>query len=290
MIKMNKANNNSKKSRFQIVWRRLKKNKMAMLGLYVIILMIIISALAPYLAPYDYDRQDYNAVLAGPCQEHKLGTDEFGRDILSRLLYGAKYSFEFGIVAVAVGAAIGLFLGSIAGFFGGRIDNIIMRFLDIYQSVPMMVMAIALTASMGSGMRSAVIAIGISTMPIYARLIRGSLLEIRGMEYIEAATAINASKMRILLRHMIPNAISPVIVTLTMSVGLNVLAGASLSFVGLGAQQPLPEWGAMLSAGRGFMRDYPRLVIFPGILIMILVLAFNMFGDGLRDALDPRQN
>lgn len=283
-------NNSGKKSRFQIVWKRLKKNKMAMVGLYIIIIMLIVSALAPYLAPYDYDTQDYSAVLQKPNSEHLLGADDFGRDILSRLLYGAKYSFEFGIVAVIVGAVVGLLLGSIAGFFGGWVDNIIMRFLDIYQSVPMMVMAIALTASLGAGMRSAVIAIGISTMPIYARLIRGSLLEIRGMEYIEAATAINASKMRILLKHMIPNAISPVIVTLTMSVGLNVLAGASLSFVGLGAQQPLPEWGAMLSAGRGYMRDYPQLVIFPGILIMILVLAFNLFGDGLRDALDPRQN
>ncbi|NLZ61364.1 MAG: ABC transporter permease [Acholeplasmataceae bacterium] len=287
---MNSVGKSGKKSRFQIVWRRLRKNKMAMVGLYVIIIMLAVSALAPYLAPYDYDKQNYSAVLQFPNSEHKLGTDEFGRDILSRLLYGARYSFEFGIVAVAVGAAIGLFLGSLAGFFGGRTDNIIMRFLDIYQSVPMMVMAIALTASLGAGMRSAVIAIGISTMPIYARLIRGSLLEIRGMEYIEAAVAINASKLRILIKHMIPNAISPVIVTLTMSVGLNILAGASLSFVGLGAQQPLPEWGAMLSAGRGYMRDYPQLVIFPGILIMVLVLAFNMFGDGLRDALDPRQN
>ena len=279
-----------KKTRFQIVWKRLKKNKMAMVGLYIIILMIIVSSIAPYIAPYSYDKQDYTAAMQGPSDEHLLGTDEFGRDILSRLLYGAKYSFEFGIVAVFVGAAIGLFLGSIAGFFGGWIDNIIMRFLDIYQSVPMMVMAIALTSSLGAGMKSAVIAIGISTMPIYARLIRGSLLEIRSMEYIEAATAINAGKLRILMRHMIPNAISPVIVTLTMSVGLNVLAGASLSFIGLGAQQPLPEWGAMLSAGRAFMRDHPRLVILPGILIMLLVLSFNMFGDGLRDALDPRQN
>lgn len=283
-------NSSKKKSRFQIVWKRLKKNKMAMVGLYIIIIMLILAAVAPCIAPYDYDKQDYQAIMKGPSSEHVLGTDEFGRDILSRLLYGAKYSFEFGILAVFVGAAIGLILGSIAGFFGGWTDNIIMRFLDIYQSVPMMVMAIALTSSLGAGMKSAVIAIGISTMPIYARLIRGSLLEIRGMEYIEAATAINASKLRILLRHMIPNAISPVIVTLTMSVGLNVLAGASLSFIGLGAQQPLPEWGAMLSEGRSYMRDYPRLVILPGALIMTLVLSFNMFGDGLRDALDPRQN
>ena len=282
-------NKGKKKSRFQIVWKRLKKNKMAMVGLYIIIIMLIVSASAPYIAPYDYSEMGQE-ILAVPSSEHLLGTDEFGRDVLSRLLYGARYSFEFGIVAVFVGAAVGLLMGSIAGFFGGWVDNIIMRFLDIYQSVPMMVMAIALSSSLGAGMRSAVIAIGISTLPIYARLIRGSLLEIRGMEYIEAAVSVNASKSRILLRHMIPNAISPVIVTLTMSVGLNVLAGASLSFIGLGAQQPLPEWGAMLSAGRDYMRDYQRLVILPGALIMILVLSFNMFGDGLRDALDPRQN
>ena len=282
-------NKGKKKSRFQIVWKRLKKNKMAMVGLYIIIIMLIVSAIAPYIAPYDYSEMGQE-ILAVPSSEHLLGTDEFGRDVLSRLLYGARYSFEFGIVAVFVGAAVGLLMGSIAGFFGGWVDNIIMRFLDIYQSVPMMVMAIALSSSLGAGMRSAVIAIGISTLPIYARLIRGSLLEIRGMEYIEAAVSVNASKSRILLRHMIPNAISPVIVTLTMSVGLNVLAGASLSFIGLGAQQPLPEGGAMLSAGRDYMRDYQRLVILPGALIMILVLSFNMFGDGLRDALDPRQN
>ena len=282
-------NKGKKKSRFQIVWKRLKKNKMAMVGLYIIIIMLIVSAIAPYIAPYDYSEMGQE-ILAVPSSEHLLGTDEFGRDVLSRLLYGARYSFEFGIVAVFVGAAVGLLMGSIAGFFGGWVDNIIMRFLDIYQSVPMMVMAIALSSSLGAGMRSAVIAIGISTLPIYARLIRGSLLEIRGMEYIEAAVSVNASKSRILLRHMIPNAISPVIVTLTMSVGLNVLAGASLSFIGLGAQQPLTEWGAMLSAGRDYMRDYQRLVILPGALIMILVLSFNMFGDGLRDALDPRQN
>lgn len=282
-------NKGKKKSRFQIVWKRLKKNKMAMVGLYIIIIMLVVSAIAPYIAPYDYSEMGQE-ILAVPSSEHLLGTDEFGRDVLSRLLYGARYSFEFGIVAVFVGAAVGLLMGSIAGFFGGWVDNIIMRFLDIYQSVPMMVMAIALSSSLGAGMRSAVIAIGISTLPIYARLIRGSLLEIRGMEYIEAAVSVNASKSRILLRHMIPNAISPVIVTLTMSVGLNVLAGASLSFIGLGAQQPLPEWGAMLSAGRDYMRDYQRLVILPGALIMILVLSFNMFGDGLRDALDPRQN
>ena len=226
-------NKGKKKSRFQIVWKRLKKNKMAMVGLYIIIIMLIVSAIAPYIAPYDYSEMGQE-ILAVPSSEHLLGTDEFGRDVLSRLLYGARYSFEFGIVAVFVGAAVGLLMGSIAGFFGGWVDNIIMRFLDIYQSVPMMVMAIALSSSLGAGMRSAVIAIGISTLPIYARLIRGSLLEIRGMEYIEAAVSVNASKSRILLRHMIPNAISPVIVTLTMSVGLNVLAGASLSFIGLG--------------------------------------------------------
>ena len=282
-------NKGKKKSRFQIVWKRLKKNKMAMVGLYIIIIMLIVSAIAPYIAPYDYSEMGQE-ILEGPSSEHRLGADEVGRDVRSRLLYGARYSFEFGIVAVFVGAAVGLLMGSIAGFFGGWVDNIIMRFLDIYQSVPMMVMAIALSSSLGAGMRSAVIAIGISTLPIYARLIRGSLLEIRGMEYIEAAVSVNASKSRILLRHMIPNAISPVIVTLTMSVGLNVLAGASLSFIGLGAQQLLPEWGAMLSAGRDYMRDYQRLVILPGALIMILVLSFNMFGDGLRDALDPRQN
>lgn len=281
---------NRKKSRFQIVWRRLRKNKLAVVGLVVILVMMVLAVAAPALSPYPYDQQDYTAILAEPSAEHLLGTDEYGRDIFSRLLCGTRYSFEFGILSVVVGAAIGIAYGSISGFFGGRTDNILMRVLDIYQSIPMMILAIALAASMGPGMKSSVIAIGVATMPVYARLIRGSLLEIRGMEYIEACTAVNAQRWRILIKHMIPNAISPVIVTLTMSVGLNVLCGASLSFIGLGAQAPLPEWGAMLSAGRAYMRDYPRLVWYPGMMIMILVLSFNLFGDGLRDALDPRQN
>ena len=279
-----------KRTYSQIIWRRLRKNKLAVVGLVVIIGMIILAIIAPYIAPYPYDKQDFSAILASPSLTHLLGTDELGRDIFSRLICGTTYSMEYGILSVIVGVVIGVAYGSISGYFGGRLDNILMRFLDIYQSIPMMILAIALAASIGPGMNSAVIAIGVATMPVYARLIRGSLLEIRGMEFIEASRAVNAQSWRILLKHMIPNAISPVIVAVTMSVGFNVLCGAALSFIGLGAQAPLPEWGAMLSAGRAYMRDYPGLVWYPGIMIMILVLSFNLFGDGLRDALDPRQN
>ena len=276
------------KSQFAEVMHRLAKNKLAMLGLIIIVLMVVIALAAPLIAPYDYMEQDYTSIYASPSAQHLLGTDRLGRDILSRLIYGARQSLRIGVFSVAIAATLGTVIGSIAGYYGGKLDNILMRILDIYQSIPGMLLSIALAASLGPGIDNAIIAIGISTIPAYARIIRASILTVRGKEYIEAATAINASDRRIILKHVLPNAIAPLIVEITMNIGNSILAAATLSFIGLGAQPPSPEWGAMLVEGRSFLRDYPHLVLYPGICIMASVLSFNLLGDGLRDALDPR--
>jgi len=275
-------------SRTAMIFHQLKKNKLAMVGMVVIILLLILAVIGPYIMPYEYDEQDYGSLLISFSREHPLGTDELGRDILSRLIYGTRISLTMGLLVVFFGALLGIIFGCIAGYYGGRIDNYIMRFLDIYQSIPTILLAIAMASALKPGLQNTVIALSVASFPRYARLIRASIMQIRGLEYIEAARAINASSLRILLTHLIPNAISPMIVYVTMQIGASILVAASLSFIGLGAPPPLPEWGAMLSGGRSLMREYPMLVLYPGLMIMITVLAFNVFGDGLRDALDPR--
>lgn len=276
------------KSQFAEVMHRLAKNKLAMLGLIIIVVMVLLAVAAPLVAPYDYMAQDYTAIYSTPSREHLLGTDGLGRDILSRLIYGTRQSLRIGVLSVAIAAVLGTIMGSIAGYYGGAVDNILMRILDIYQSIPGMLLSIALAASLGPGINNAILAIGISTIPAYARIIRASILTVREKEYIEAAVAINASDSRIIMKHVLPNAIAPLIVEITMNIGNSILAAATLSFIGLGAQPPAPEWGAMLCEGRNYMRDYGYLVIYPGICIMASVLSFNLLGDGLRDALDPR--
>ncbi len=283
-----KKKKNKKRSQFGEVWHRLKKSKIAVASLIVLILIFITSALAPVLAPYNYDQEDFNASFASPSKEHLLGTDRLGRDILSRLLYGSQQSLKIGIYSTAFAAVIGILLGALAGYYGGRIDNLIMRFLDVYQGIPMFLLCVTLAAVLGPSLRNAIIAIGISSVPGYARMMRASILTVGEMEYIEAARAINATDKRIILKHIIPNAISPLIVMITMSMGSSVLAGAGMSFIGLGVQAPIPEWGAMISDARSFLRGHGELALYPGICVIITVLAFNLLGDGLRDALDPR--
>ena len=279
-----------KKNNYRIVaiFRHLRKNKLAMAGMIVIIILLLVAAFGPYIMPFEYFEQNPQSILVLSSREHPLGTDQLGRDILSRLIYGTRISLTMGVSVVFAGAVIGIAMGCIAGFYGGRTDNYIMRFLDIYQSIPTILLAIALATVMPPGLRSTVIALSVASFPRYARLIRASILQVRRLEYIEAARAINASNKRILLRHVLPNAFSPMIVFLTMNIGAAILVTASLGFLGLGAQPPLPEWGTMLAGGRGLMRDHPTLVLYPGAMIMISALAFNVFGDGLRDALDPR--
>lgn len=271
-----------------VTWRRLRKNKLATLGLIIIIIMILLAAFSPWIIPYPIDGMDLKNKLAGPSAEHWFGTDELGRDILSRLLYGGRFSLEIGILGVLVAAGGGILIGSIAGYFGGMTDNIVMRVMDVLQAMPGIVLAIAISATMGPGLVNCIIALSISSIPNYARMTRASILNVRKMEYLEAATSINCNNFRIITRHVLPNALSPLIVQSTMGVAGTIMSAAMLSFIGLGVQPPTPEWGAMLSAGRSYLRDYPHLCIFPGITIMLAVLSLNMLGDGLRDALDPK--
>lgn len=271
-----------------ITWRRLKRNKLATLGLVIILLMIVLALLAPILIPYKVDAVNLKYKLKMPSADHWFGTDELGRDIFSRLLFGARYSLQIGILGVVISATGGILLGSIAGYFGGATDNLIMRVMDVLQAIPGIVLAIAISATLGPGLTNCIIALSISAIPNFARMTRASILNVRKMEYLEAATSINCSNTRIIIKHVLPNAFSPLIVQSTMGIASTIMGAAMLSFIGLGVQPPTPEWGAMLSAGRNYLRDYPHLCIFPGVTIMIAVLSLNMLGDGLRDALDPK--
>lgn len=289
MIRMeNKAPKEKKQSQFRETVTRLKKNKAAMVGLAITIIMVLLAIFAPLIAPYDYAEADFAATFQGPSKEHWCGTDDLGRDIFSRLLYGGRYSLRIGIIAVAGATVGGTILGAISGYFGGKLENLIMRLLDVIQAIPGMVFSIAVSAVLGPGFGNCILALTIGMIPSFARMMRASILNVRKMEYLEAATSINCSNFRIITKHVLPNAFSPLIVQATMSVPAAILIAASLSYIGLGVQPPTPEWGAMLSAGRNFIRDYPHLVIFPGVTIMIAVLALNLFGDGLRDAMDPK--
>ena len=277
-----------KKSRFGEIWRRLKKNKGAVISLFIILIIILVAIFADVLAPYHYDKQIYSLSFAPPSREHLLGCDRLGRDLLSRIIYGSRQSLQLGVISVAIASCIGIIIGAIAGYYGGWTENIIMRALDIYQSIPMFLLCVTLAAVMGPSLQNAIIAIGISMVPGPARLTRASILTVREKEYVRAAKAVNANSPRIILKHILPNSIAPIIVSITMSIGMCILSGAGLSFIGLGAQPPIPEWGALISDARNFMRDHGTLALYPGICIMITVLAFNLLGDGLRDALDPR--
>lgn len=282
------AGKKRRNSQFWLTLGRLKRNHLAMVGLVVIVVMIILALLAPYISPYPYEAADFKNRYATPSAEHWFGTDELGRDIFSRLLYGSRYSLRIGLISVAISAIGGIFFGALAGYFGGAVDNIIMRLLDVLQAMPGIVLAIAISAALGPGLTNSVIALSISSIPGYARMTRASILNVRKMEYLEAATSINCSNARIIWKHVLPNALSPLIVQATMGIAGAIMGAAMLSFIGLGVQPPTPEWGAMLSAGRNYLRDYPHLCIFPGIMIMMAVLSLNMLGDGLRDALDPK--
>ena len=277
-----------KQSQLREIWRRLRKNKVATIALFVILFLVIIAIIAPFIAPYSYEIQDTERPLEGPSSDHLLGTDRLGRDVFSRLLYGAGQSLQMGFTAVLGAAVLGVFVGSIAGYYGGWTDNLLMRLLDIYQGIPMFLLTVTLAAVLGPSLQNAILAIGIALVPGNARFMRACILTVREMEYIEAAKSINCSSARIIVSHIIPNAIPPMIVSVTMGLGFAVLSGAMLSFIGLGAQPPTAEWGAMISDARNFLRSQPQLALYPGLCIMISVLAFNLFGDGLRDALDPR--
>lgn len=277
-----------KQTQFYLVMRRLKKNKAAMFGAAMLIIIALLAILAPVIAPYHYAEVDYASTLQGPSLQHLMGTDNMGRDMFSRLLYGGRTSLIIGLCATLLAGALGLTVGIFAGYCGGKVDMLLMRFLDIYASIPTLVMAIALSTVMGVGVQNSIIALGVSSIASYARMTRIQFLSIREQEYVEAARAINTSVPKIIARYIFPNAVAPLIVTFTMGIGSNIMQAASLSFMGLGAQPPTPEWGAILSEARKYMRGSPYLIWFPGIFIMLTSLSCNLLGDGLRDALDPR--
>jgi len=272
------------------VWHRLRKNIGALCGLVVIILLVIAAVASGFLLDYDTDVIGQNTAnrLKRPSAEHIMGTDEFGRDIASRLLYGARYSLTVGLVAVSIAIGIGVSLGAIAGYFGGALEEFIMRATDIFNAVPNMLMAVVIVAALGQGMFNLMIAIGVVSIPQFVRITRAAVLTVRNQEFIEASRAIGLSKANIIFNHVLPNCLSPIIIQATLRVGTAIITASSLSFLGLGIPAPNPEWGSMLSAGRRFIRDYSYMTLFPGLAIMITVLALNLLGDGLRDALDPK--
>ncbi|MEY8394852.1 ABC transporter permease [Lachnospiraceae bacterium 45-P1] len=279
---------NHKRTRLLGVWTRFSRSKTAMLGLAVLCIFILLAAFAPLIAPYGYDEQNLREAYQGISMRHLLGTDNLGRDTLSRLIWGSRISLVVGLLAVAIGAAVGGLLGSFAAFYGGRIDSVLMRVVDIMMAIPSMVLAIAICAALGPGLVNTMIAVGFSSVPTYARVVRSAVLTIRQQEYIEAAGAIGSGNWRTIAKHIIPNSLAPIIVQASLGVGNAIQSAASMSFLGLGIQPPTPEWGAMLSTGRQFIRDYPMMVVAPGICIMLVISSLNLLGDGLRDALDPR--
>lgn len=267
---------------------RIIKSKTALIGVIIIVLLVLTAILAPVIATHSPTAQDIVNRYQAPSSDHLLGTDELGRDIFSRIVYGTRISIQIGVIAVSISLAIGVLLGGIAGYYGRWIDQIVMRFIDIMMAFPSILMAIALVAVLGPSLQNAMIAVGIVGIPQFARIVRSAVLSIKENEYIEAAKSIGAKHGRILIQHVLPNCVAPIIVQATLGVGTAILDAAGLSFLGLGAQPPIPEWGAMLSDGRAAIQNAPWVVAFPGLAIFLVVLGFNLFGDGLRDALDPR--
>lgn len=284
--------NNKKHSGLYEILRRLCKNKFAMAGLIVLLIIILIAIFAPVFLDYENDviKQNIKERLQAPSSEHWLGTDNYGRDILNRILYGSRVSLTIGFVAVGVSLLIGGALGIIAAYFGGLIDNVIMRVTDVFLALPAILLAIAVVSALGSGMVNLTIAMTIAYIPPNTRLVRSLVLPIKDIEYIEAARATGVSVPRIMLSHIVPNIMGAVFVQSTINVGRVIIAAAGMSFLGLGIIPPSPEWGAMLSEGREYLRTAPHLVVYPGIAIMLTVLSLNLLGDGLNDAIDPRLN
>ncbi|MEA4919680.1 MAG: ABC transporter permease [Clostridiaceae bacterium] len=270
------------------IWRRFRRSKSAVIGLIMLVILISMALFAEVIAPYDPLAQDLTNRMGPMTSQHILGTDELGRDIFSRIVYGARVSVSVGLVSVTISCLVGVFLGSVAGYYGGALDNIIMRFVDIMMAIPGILLNISIVAAMGSGLFNVMIAIAISNIPGYCRIMRASLLSLKNQEFVEASRAAGASDFHIITSHIIPNSLAPLIIQATLRVGGSILMCASLSFIGLGVVPPTPEWGAMLSTGRDYLREAPQLTTIPGIAIMFAVFAMNLMGDGLRDALDPK--
>ena len=271
--------------------RRIWLRKSAAIGLVVVLLIVLIALLAPLIAPADPNRQDLMGRLQPPNGEHWLGTDSFGRDQLSRLIFGARISLMVGVVAVAIAAFLGGVMGLLAGYYGGTVDNLLMRLIDVLMAFPTLLLAIVFLAMLGErlgGLSNIMVAVGVASTPHFARLVRGQVLSLKELDFVEAARALGGSAGRLMVRHILVNSLSPVIVFATLRVATVILTEASLSFLGLGVPPPTPTWGGMVAEGTKFLQRAPWLSLIPGVAIMVTVLAFNLFGDGLRDALDPK--
>ncbi len=270
--------------------KRFSRNRLAVAGLLLIAVLTLMAVFSPLIAPYDPIKQDYGALSQAPSIAHPFGTDNLGRDVLSRTIYGARVSLSAGVIAVGLATLAGLVLGLLAGFFGGWLDELIMRVVDAMLAFPFLVLAITLAAVLGPNLQNAMLAIAVVSAPVFARLARGQVLSERERDYVQAAQALGSSDARIVFRHLLPNIAGPIIIQASLSIAGAILAESSLSFLGLGVQPPTPSWGEMLNTARGYLRDAPWTAIAPGSLIFVSVLAFNLLGDGLRDALDPRGN
>ncbi|MGE5674905.1 MAG: ABC transporter permease [Mycobacterium leprae] len=276
-------------SNARLLWRRFRKNKLALVGAAVVLGMIILALFAPAIAPYDPLKQNYTAVLQPPSRLHWFGTDDLGRDLFSRVIYGARNSLSAGIIAVGFALVVGVPIGMAAGFYGGILDDvIIMRLTDAFQAVPFLILALAMAAVLGPGLRNAMLALGIGLTPGFIRMARGQVLSERDKEYVQAARTLGAGDARLIFRHILPNILGPIIVQASLAVASSIIAEASLSYLGLGVQLPAPAWGATLKFAQGYLTRAPWLAYYPGAAIFVTVLSVNLLGDGLRDMLDPR--
>jgi peptide/nickel transport system permease protein len=269
-------------------WRRLRRSPNLVAGTIILVAVVASAVLAPHISPHDPIEQDFSSQLQPPSVSHLFGTDEFGRDIFSRVVYGARIALQVGGLADAIATALGVLLGVMAGYFGGRLDAILTRAIDVMLAFPYLLLAMIVVAILGPGLTNAMMAIAIVYTPQFARVVRGVVLSVKEQEFVEAAQSMGAGTFRILGRHVLPNIVSPIIVMATLTVGFMIVETAGLSFLGLGASPPTPEWGSMLATGREYMLTAPWITTFPGLAILVTVVAFNMVGDGLRDVLDPR--
>jgi peptide/nickel transport system permease protein len=274
---------------WRLAWRRLRRRPAALVGLAVVLAFVVLALFAPWIAPQDPIETSWSAIRQAPSAEHWFGTDDIGRDVLSRVVWGTRASLLAGVVSVSIALLLGVPIGLLAGFAGGSTDGVVSRFTDAFLACPFLILAIALAAFLGPSLTNAMIAIGVSATPIMVRLTRGQVMQVKVEDYVEAARAVGNPPWRVALRHVLPNIAGPIIVQATLAIAAAVIAEASLSFLGLGQQPPAPSWGSMLNTAKNYVDNAAWMAIWPGLSIFLLVLAFNLLGDGLRDALDPRQ-
>ena len=285
---MKKDKKQRKENSLNSFWYELKKNKRAMVGLYFIIFLVFLAVFADLIAPFGMRIQNLKNNLQKPNMTHIFGTDDLGRDVLSRIIYGTRISLIIGTSSMAIALVVGTFFGVLAGYFGKRVDQVIMRLTDMLLSIPSILLAIALVAAFGSSLRNLIFAIGVGNVPIFIRIVRSAVMSVKEQQFIEAARATGMSDLKIIVKHILPNAMSPIIVQATMGVASAILSAAGLGFIGLGIEASTAEWGTMLNAGRAYIRTHAYLTIFPGAAIMLTILSFNLLGDGIRDAFDPK--